>query len=125
MSHPFGPVRRAVLGGPPEPAFTPYLTAVGAFRVGAGYVARFPGVAYPRDLVSAAMSCSVVCPVTIYLGDVITPTSRLSNYGDGSKTSYNPPRPDHVAPNMPVLVVWETTVTGGTASVNAQFRQVA
>lgn len=120
---PFGPVRRAVMGGAPPAAFTPYLTAVGVFRTGVGYVARFPGVAYARELISMAMTCSIICPVTIYLGDVITPTSRLSNYGDGSKTSYNPPRPDHVAPNMPVVVVWETVTTGGTASVNGQFRQ--
>lgn len=139
MATPFDDARRAVAAYAVTPA-SPSSTSAGSdgtAEVGTFFgselavgrydgvlgklVARYPPVAYGRLLECLAVTCDEAVSVHLYVGS-IAPQARLSSYGDGSLSEYDPQRPRYIPPGAALFVVWDVASSSSGGFANAQLR---
>lgn len=122
------PTSPAATSSPDSPAsagdaFLPNVPAVGVYRASLGaLVATYPGVGYARWLDWVSVKCSEADIVEIYVG-AISDIGRLSSYGDGSLSEYDPNKSRYIPQGAPVFVVWYVSSATQTSSAVAGFRQ--
>lgn len=97
-------------------------SAVGVYTATLGaLVATYPATGYARWLDWVSVVCSHIGRVEIYYGAVEAP-GRITSYGDGSLSEFDPNRPRYIPSGAPVMVVWTVPDATHNASCVAGFR---
>lgn len=100
-----------------DPGVGVYMATLGAL------VATYPAVGYARWLDYVTTKCTTIGVVEIYVG-AIDELGRLSSYGDGSLSEFDPNRPRYIPGGAPVFIVWYVPDSSHSASAKAGLREV-